>query len=35
MLTLPTIIDRPEQTYAYVTYTVRMDQMQEIGRAHV
>ncbi|WP_332714062.1 GyrI-like domain-containing protein [Pelagibacterium mangrovi] len=28
MLTLPKIIDRPEQAYAYVTYTVRMDEMK-------
>lgn len=28
MLTLPKIVERPEQAYAYVTYTVRMDQMQ-------
>lgn len=28
MLTLPKIIDRPEQTYAFIDYTVRMDQMQ-------
>lgn len=28
MLTLPKIIHRPAQAYAYITYEVRMDQMQ-------
>lgn len=29
MLTLPETIERPEQAYAYINYTVRMDQMQQ------
>lgn len=29
MLTLPQIIDRAEQPYAFITFTVRMDQMQQ------
>ena len=29
MLTLPEIVERPAQAYAYVTFTVRMDQMQK------
>ena len=29
MLTLPETITRPEQAYAYVNFTVRMDQMQQ------
>lgn len=29
MLTLPKIIDRPAQAYAYITYQVRMDEMQK------
>lgn len=29
MLTLPQIITRPAQTYAYVRFTVRMDEMQK------
>tara|TARA_R110002020_G_scaffold416651_4_gene625914 strand:- start:2923 stop:3417 length:495 start_codon:yes stop_codon:yes gene_type:complete len=29
MLTLPETIDRPEQAYAYMTFTVRMDEMQK------
>ncbi|WP_127143445.1 GyrI-like domain-containing protein [Pelagibacterium montanilacus] len=28
MLTLPEIVTRPEQPYAYIPFTVRMDQMQ-------
>lgn len=29
MLTLPQVFDRPEQFYAYMTFQVRMDQMQQ------
>jgi effector-binding domain-containing protein len=28
MLTLPEIVERPEQVYAYINFEVRMDQMQ-------
>ena len=29
MLTLPEIVDRPAQPYAFITFTVRMDQMKQ------
>ena len=29
MLTLPEVFDRPEQTYAYMTFKVSMDEMQK------